>query len=170
MKVVGLRASDNNRASTVLKLFADAILQHGVPSRVRGDRGGENFEVAIFMIRRRSDNRASFIWGTYVPFYEVFSVTNMLVKYRSTRNTRIERLWVEIGTQFARRWRVFFLRLERLHHLDADNPHHIWLLHRLFLPAINKDCEAFQASWNYHQVSGPDTNEQTPFVSHCINI
>ncbi|KAJ7245205.1 hypothetical protein C8J57DRAFT_1438317 [Mycena rebaudengoi] len=59
----------------------------------------------------------------------------------STRNTRIERLWVEVGTQFARRWRGFFTRLERMHGLDHDNPHHLWLLHYLFLDAINLDCQ-----------------------------
>ncbi len=64
MQVTGLRASDNNRASTVLSLFADAIRQFGVPSRVRGDRGGENIEVAVCMIRRRGRNRASVIWGS----------------------------------------------------------------------------------------------------------
>jgi hypothetical protein len=30
----------------------------------------------------------------------------------STHNTRIERLWVEVGTQFAQRWRGFFSQLE----------------------------------------------------------
>ncbi|KAJ7254470.1 hypothetical protein C8J57DRAFT_1076161, partial [Mycena rebaudengoi] len=68
----------------------------------------------------------------------------------STRNTRIERLWVEVGTQFARRWRGFFTRLERMHGLDHDNPHHLWLLHYLFLDAINLDCQEFQAEWNCH--------------------
>ncbi|KAJ6585819.1 hypothetical protein B0H19DRAFT_883509, partial [Mycena capillaripes] len=37
----------------------------------------------------RGTKRASFMWGL------------------STRSTRIERLWVEVGTQFARRWRDF---------------------------------------------------------------
>ncbi|KAJ7233666.1 hypothetical protein C8J57DRAFT_1090355 [Mycena rebaudengoi] len=38
------------------------------------------------MIKHRGPRRASFMWGS------------------STRNTRVERLWVEVGTQFARRW------------------------------------------------------------------
>ncbi|KAJ7477546.1 hypothetical protein FB451DRAFT_1032939, partial [Mycena latifolia] len=79
----------------------------------------------------------------------------------STRNTRIERLWVEVGTQFTRRWRGFFQRLERLHKFDPDNPHHLWLLHHLFLHAINKDCGEFQEQWNHHPISGKG-NDQTP--------
>ncbi|KAJ7340847.1 hypothetical protein DFH08DRAFT_963692 [Mycena albidolilacea] len=80
----------------------------------------------------------------------------------STRNTRIERLWVEVGSQFARRWRAFFTRLGRLHGLDRKNPSHLWLLHLLFLPNINEDCREFQEEWNLHPLSGNLTNDQSP--------
>jgi hypothetical protein len=86
-------------------------------------------------------------------------------KYSSTRNSRIERLWVEVGTQFVRRWRAFFTRLGRLHSLNRKNPAHLWLLHLLFLDAINKDCQQFQADWNAHPISGPGTNDKSPAVS-----
>ncbi|KAJ6489726.1 hypothetical protein C8R45DRAFT_1138343 [Mycena sanguinolenta] len=71
----------------------------------------------------------------------------------STNNTRIERLWVEVGSQFARRWRAFFYRLEALHGLDRTNPHHLCLLHFLFLDLINEDCTNFRAEWNCHPIS-----------------
>ncbi|KAJ7194299.1 hypothetical protein GGX14DRAFT_378095, partial [Mycena pura] len=80
----------------------------------------------------------------------------------STRNTRIERLWVEVGTQFARRWRAFFTRLGRLHHLDRKQPFHLWLLHRLFLSALNDDCKEFQEEGNLHPISGRMSNDQSP--------
>ncbi|KAJ7261036.1 hypothetical protein C8J57DRAFT_1072144, partial [Mycena rebaudengoi] len=80
----------------------------------------------------------------------------------STRNTRIERLWVEVGTQFARRWRGFFTRLGRSHRLDRKNPGHLWLLHRLFLPSINEDCAEFQDEWNLHPISGRMPSDQSP--------
>ncbi|KAJ7025144.1 hypothetical protein C8F04DRAFT_968143, partial [Mycena alexandri] len=80
----------------------------------------------------------------------------------STRNTRIERLWVEVGTQFARRWRGFFTRLERWHGLDHTSPYHLWLLHQLFLVDINSDCEDFQAEWNLHPLSGTRNKGQSP--------
>ncbi|KAK7001953.1 hypothetical protein R3P38DRAFT_2557956, partial [Favolaschia claudopus] len=85
----------------------------------------------------------------------------------STRNTRIERLWVEVGTQFARSWRGFFLRLERLHRLDRGNPHHLWLLHYLFLQDINKDCDDFVDYWNHHPISGKG-HDQTPLDMRII--
>ncbi|KAF8147914.1 hypothetical protein K438DRAFT_1625828 [Mycena galopus ATCC 62051] len=79
----------------------------------------------------------------------------------STHNTRIERLWVEVGSQFARRWRAFFYRLEALHGLDRSNPRHLWLLHFLFLDLINADCETFRAEWNCHPISG-EGHDQSP--------
>ncbi|KAJ7508019.1 hypothetical protein B0H11DRAFT_1704680, partial [Mycena galericulata] len=80
----------------------------------------------------------------------------------STRNTRIERLWVEVGTQFARPWRAFFTRLERLHGLNHDSPRHLWLLHRLFLDEINADCRDFQLEWNLHPLKGTQNKGQSP--------
>ena len=62
-QVTGLRASTNNSASTVLRVFLNAVEEYGTPSRVRGDRGGENVEVSVWMILRRGANRASFMWG-----------------------------------------------------------------------------------------------------------
>jgi hypothetical protein len=75
-------------------------------------------------------------------------------------------MWVEVGREFARAWRGFFTRLERLHQLDRKNPQHLWLLHKLFLPSINDDCRRFQKEWNAHPVSGPDTNDRSPNV--CV--
>lgn len=63
-EVVGLRASTNNTSNTVLNLFLNAIRKFGVPSRMRGDRGGENIEVAVWMIKHRGAKRASFMWGS----------------------------------------------------------------------------------------------------------
>jgi hypothetical protein len=74
----------------------------------------------------------------------------------------IECLWVEVGTQFAQAWKAFFTRLERIHHLDASNPSHLWLLHILFLDVINKGCKQFQTERNSHPTSRPHTNDKSP--------
>ena len=82
----------------------------------------------------------------------------------STRNCRIECLWVEVGSQFARCWRAFFTHLERIHLLDAQNPTHLWLLHTLFLNDIGHNCHMFWEEWNWHPISSPDTNNKCPKV------
>lgn len=61
---MALRASNNNRADTVLEVFLDAVERFGAPLRVRGDRGGENIEVSVWMIMKRGPNRCSFMWGS----------------------------------------------------------------------------------------------------------
>jgi hypothetical protein len=64
LQAVGLRASTNNRAITVLDVFLDAADKHGYPSRMRGDRGGENISCAIYMVMQNGSNRALFMRGS----------------------------------------------------------------------------------------------------------
>ena len=75
--MTAIQASDNNRLETVLNLFEQATERYGILSRARGDRGGENIEVATFMIMKNGRHRGSFIWGRYVrfiPFQKVLIV------------------------------------------------------------------------------------------------
>lgn len=64
--VTGLRASDNNRGSTVLDVFLKAAARYGVPSRIRGDHGVENLQLAAWMDLHRGVGRGSYIWGRLV--------------------------------------------------------------------------------------------------------
>lgn len=61
-----MKAHDNNRALTVLELFKTGIERYGVPSRVRGDHGVENLQVAALMEEIRGVGRGSYIWGRLV--------------------------------------------------------------------------------------------------------
>lgn len=66
---VFLKASNNNRADTVLDVFVEAVSEYGLPSRVRSDKGGENVQVASYMLShpRRGPGRGSMITGTVHP-------------------------------------------------------------------------------------------------------
>jgi hypothetical protein len=72
--ITGLRASDNNLASTVLDLFLNAVAVYGVPSRLRGDHGVENLLVAAWMLENLGLRR--YIWGRY-EFYYFISCKNL---------------------------------------------------------------------------------------------
>lgn len=63
---VYLHASNNNKASTVLTLFKNAVSEYGLPSRVRCDKGGENYDVGSFMLNHpnRGPGRGNIIAGT----------------------------------------------------------------------------------------------------------
>lgn len=76
-QMIGLKASTNNKATTVLEVFLKAVGEYGEPSRVRGDRGGENKRVSLYMVLKRGLGRASFIWGSYVvsSFSQINSLT-----------------------------------------------------------------------------------------------
>lgn len=75
---------------------------------------------------------------------------------RSVHNTRIERLWYDVTHGYGLKWKDFFFDLEVHHDLDPNIPAHIWLLHHLFLDAINQDAQEWAASWNSHvmQIQG----------------
>ena len=47
---VYLKASNNNKASTVLSCFREAVSEYGLPSWVHSDKGGENVDVATLAI------------------------------------------------------------------------------------------------------------------------
>ena len=63
---VYLKASDNNRAETVLQQFLQSVEEFGLPSRVRSDKGGEIVDVAAYMLSHpeRGPGRGSMITGS----------------------------------------------------------------------------------------------------------
>lgn len=78
--VVYVKCSDNNTAATVFQCFTEAVLSYGLPSRVRSDRGGENVNVANFMLQHpeRGPGRGSFITGRGVYIIPALSACGVM--------------------------------------------------------------------------------------------
>ena len=132
--IVYLRCSSNNYSRTVLELFLDGIKKHMLPSRVRSDQGMENVLVAEYVIEKRGAERRSMITGC------------------SVHNQRIERLWRDMHQSVTILFYKLFYFMEHHGLLDHLNDRHLWALHYIFLPRINKALAEFVGSWNNHPI------------------
>lgn len=133
--IVYLACLDNNRASSVLYLFRSGTQNFGIPSRVRCDHGMENTGVARFMLYRRGLNRHSVITG------------------RSVHNQRIERLWAELNRVVSFHYVNLFNFMEEHGVLDSLNELHLFCLHFIYLPRIQRAVREFRDQWNNHGLS-----------------
>ena len=123
-----LKASTNNKANTVYHHFVEAISTFGLPQRVRGDQGVENVDMAWYMFTHpeRGPDRGSFIAG------------------KSCHNQSIEHLWRDVFHCCTFIFHYVFWYLEENGYLEIDNQIHMFCLHFVFLPRINKFLKLFQ--------------------------
>ena len=130
--IVYLKCATNNKAATVHGEFMKAVHRFGLPSRIRTDYGTENLQVAQHMLRYRGLDRNSVITGN------------------STHNQRIERLWRDLHQSVTKMYYRLFYHLENQLSLDPLNELHLFALHYVYLPRINRSLEMFQEAWNHH--------------------
>ena len=140
--VVFLKANTDNKSSTVLQAFKEAVQAYGLPSRVRSDKGGENMAVGQFMLEKRGIDRGSMIVG------------------RSVHNQRIERLWRDVFSAVTQLFYRLFYTMEEEGILDIYNESHLFALHYVYIPRINKALNAFISGWNHHSLSS--CHQKTP--------
>lgn len=69
---------------------------------------------------------------------------------------------MDVTAQVGAAWADFFTTLELRHDLDINNVNHIWLLHYLFLPAINIQLQFFAEAWNQHKLQIRDGPNRSP--------
>ena len=132
--IVYLKCSTNITSLTVYESFLAAVTKYGLPSRVRSDQGGENMLVADHMIQHRGADRNSMIVGA------------------SVHNQRIERLWKDMHKCVTSLFYRLFYFMEQHDLLDPLNEKHIYALHYIFLPRINKALQQFKDGWNSHPI------------------
>ena len=132
--MVFIKCSTNNKASTVYDLFLQAIQRYGLPSRVRCDQGGENILVAQHMLRHHGSERHSVLVGS------------------SLHNQRIEQLWRDMHRCVTVTFYRLFYYLEYHGLFNPIDNVHIFALHYIYLPHINKSLHEFQDAWNSHKI------------------
>ncbi|KAK4023615.1 hypothetical protein OUZ56_009015 [Daphnia magna] len=140
-----MEAKTNNRASTALEVFLTAVSYYGCPSRVRTDHGGENIEVGRFMIEVRGPNRGSFLTG------------------KSTRNTRIERMLVDVKKDATHPVKLLFQELQSSGLLDVGDETDIYCLQVVFIPLLQVILNEMMVAWNCHSMrtaKGTSPNKQ----------
>jgi len=132
--ILFLQCSTNNKCDTVRQLFLSATNNFGWPSRVRTDCGGENVRVWELMEEYRGPNRGSYLAGS------------------SVHNQRIERLWRDVFCMVCHIYYYTFQAMEEQGILNRNNDIHLFLLHYVFCPRINRALESLTSSWNNHPI------------------
>ena len=118
--IMYLNCSNNNRATTVLDLFVNAVSQFSLPDRIRSDHGGENADLWRYMLASHNLDYCCVITGS------------------SVHNEQVERLWRDVNRCISSSFSKCMRDLERNGLLDPLNETDVYCLHHIFLPRVNK--------------------------------
>lgn len=132
------RCSDNNKKETAFEHFLEGVRKYGCPSRVRTDKGGENYDIARYMVETKGMNRGSILTG------------------KSTHNQRIERQWRDMSKEVIFKYREMFFELDEIclrdYNTSVTEELPLFCLHFLFLRRINADLQRYMDRWNIHRI------------------
>lgn len=132
--IVYLQCSSSVKSILIYKSFLEATTRYHLPSRVRSDQGGENVLVAQHMIEQRGAERNSVIVGS------------------SVHNQRIERLWRDMHKCVTSLYYRLFYYMEHHDLLNPLDEKHLYALHYVFIPRINRSLTQFVHGWNHHPI------------------
>lgn len=124
-----------------MSCFQKAVHDHSVPHRIRIDRGGENVEVARFMLHAKGIDSKPVLTGS------------------SVHNQRIERLWRDMFTAVTGNYYRLFYSMESEEALDHLSQLDLYALHHVYIPRINQALVMFKNGWNCHRLR---TTGKTP--------
>ena len=144
-----IRALDNNRADTLCNVFSEAVAEFGIPLRLRTDMGMENCKIAGFMQRERG--------------------IGSMITGNSVHNQRIERMWRDVYDGVLAFYAELFSFLEDKGKLDIMNPLHIYALHYVYMPKINKKLQTWSAAWNTHRQRTVGTSPVKLWTAGMVN-
>lgn len=130
-----LTCSTNNRAATVLTSFTNCLNYYNCPLQIRCDKGGENVDVARFMLDIYSGNPHCVITGS------------------SNHNQRIERSWRDIYEKDLEFYHNMFDYFADDLHYNFTHDINLFVLHYLFEIHIGDALHKFRLSWNKHKLS-----------------
>lgn len=136
---------DNNRSSTVLNIFRNCVREYGVPQRMYSDLGGENIQVAHYMVAVRGPGLNN----------------NTVMVGKSVHNQRIERLWRDINS-VTHLYKLYFHKLINQHEFQFDDCRQRYIINRLFIPLINDELDEIRRGYNDHKMRTLDRRFQSP--------
>ena len=133
--IIYLSCSTDNKSQTVFQLFLGSLPTFKCPRRIRSDHGTENIDAARWMLNHFGPSAKPFLTGL------------------SVHNQRIERLWKDVNLYVTSYFSNLFYYMESLEILDPLDEVHLFALHYIYKPRINRALKLFATQWNSHPLS-----------------